>query len=182
MAASIVTPRDNGAAPRRFAARRLCGAGSLLRTRRPPRRGVQERRELLGVELRHAGGAVAARLLAGRDEKQAAVLDALHRRLGNAGRRRVALVVGGVDGKERRRDLVEARRRVVGGRGFPGVDVVVGVGGERRREALVDELVGRGPRRRELLVGEVAAVRAGGVEHGRELHRFRLLGVIAVVV
>src|SRR5829696_7977509 len=91
-------------------------------------------------------------------QEQAAVLDALHRRLGDAGRRRVALVVGGVDGKERRRDLVEARRRVVGGRGFPGGDVVVGVGGERRREALVDELVGRRPRRRELLVGEVAAV------------------------
>src|SRR5215218_5560515 len=119
--------------------RRLSARARLLRTRGPPRRVVQEGRELLGVELRHAGGAVAARLLACRDEEQAAVLDALHRRLGDAGCRRVALVVGGVDGKERRRDLVEARRRVVGGRRFPGIDVVVGVGGERRREAPADD-------------------------------------------
>jgi hypothetical protein len=73
--------------------------------RRFARHALQEGRKVFGVELGHAGGAVATRLLARRNEQQPGALDLLQGRLSDAGLWRVALVVGGVDGEERCRDF-----------------------------------------------------------------------------
>src|SRR5688572_24088311 len=105
---------------------------------------------------------MAARLLAGRDQVKAAVLDALELALGDARLRRIALVVGGVDQKQRRRDLVQSWGWIVGGGALPGIDEVVGVSVERRGEAVVDQLVGLFARGGELLIGQRAAARGRG--------------------
>ena len=65
--------------------------------------------------------------------------------------RRIAFVVGGVDGQQWRDDPVEPRRRVEVPRGRPLVQQVVGIARVLRRQALVDIFVPRLAGRRERL-------------------------------
>ena len=145
------------------------------------RRALQQLCQRLRIEPGHAGRAVAARLLAGRDQVEAAVPDLLQRGFHQAGLRRIALVVGGIDGQQRRRDALQARRGVVVARGFPLVEDVVGIGGERRRQPLVEKLVGLLARRRHLLVGQRAARGGDAVEHGGRPEGLGLGRVVAVL-
>src|SRR5262245_28395445 len=119
---------------------------------------LQELLQLPGEEFGHAGGAVAARVLARRNQVEAPVLHPLELAFHDAGLGRVALVVGRVDGEESGFYALQRGRRVVVARGVPCVQVVVGVGRERCGEALVDQLVGGLAGGRELLVGERAAI------------------------
>ena len=83
---------------------------------------------MLLVEFGVAGGEMAAGLGARRDQIEFPVFDALQRGVGEAGLRRIAFVVGGIDRKQRRLDLIKPRGRVVVVRGFPLIDKIVGVG------------------------------------------------------
>jgi xanthine dehydrogenase iron-sulfur cluster and FAD-binding subunit A len=94
---------------------------------------------------------MASRVAARRDEDVAPVLRALDLALENSRLGRVAFVVGGVDGEERRADPLQARRRVVVVRGFPLVQDVVGVAAEGLREPLRDDRVGLLARGRPLV-------------------------------
>src|SRR5262245_16673015 len=143
---------------------------------------LQELLQLAGEEFGHAGGAVAARVLARRDQVEAPVLHPLELALHDAGLGRVALVVGRVDGEEGGFYALQPGRRVVVARGVAGIWAVVGVGRERRGEALVDQLVGGLAGGRELLVGERAAIGRDREHHVGELGQTRLRGVVAVVV
>src|SRR5258706_4092005 len=136
---------------------------------------------MLLPQRRVAGGAVAARLLAGGDEHVAGVLHALDLALEDAELGRIAFVVGGVDGDERRADAREARRRVVVVGGFPLVKDVVGVAAEGLREALSDDRVGLLARGR-LLVVRLRSARGGDAELNEDpLDSAGLLLVIAAV-
>ena len=88
------------------------------------------------VERRIAGRDMTARLVRGGDQEEAAVLDAFQRGVGDAGLGRIALVVGGVDQQQRGLDLLQRGGGIVVVRGFPLVDEVVGVGGDRRWPAV----------------------------------------------
>src|SRR5712671_888776 len=109
---------------------------------------------------------MAARVAARRDEDVAPAFDALDFALQNPKLGRVALVVGGIDGDERRTDTREPRRRVVVVRGFPLEEDVVGVAAEGLREALSDECIALLARGR-LLVERLRSARGGDPE----LHR-----------
>src|SRR5467141_4210808 len=85
---------------------------------------------------------MAARVAARRDEQVAPVLHALDLALEDSELGRVALVVGSVDGDERRADALQPRRRVVVVRGFPLEEDIVGVAAEGLREALSDDRIG----------------------------------------
>ena len=124
---------------------------------------------------------MAAGLLARGDQQQLAVLHALQLALHDAGLGRVALVVGRIDGEQRRRDALEARRGVVVARGVPIVEEVVGVGLGRGRDALLQQLVGQLARRRLLLVGQRAADGGDAEEHIGHAEGLRLLGVVAAL-
>src|SRR5436309_973675 len=100
------------------------------------------------------------RVAARRDEDVASVLRALDLALEDPELRRVAFVVGGVDGDERRADALQARRRVVVVRGFPLEQHVVGVAAEGLREPLRDDRVGFLARWR-LLVVRLRSARGG---------------------
>src|SRR5882724_3027214 len=101
----------------------LTGSGrresKLEALHRPPRRRLQQFLQLPLPELRHSGGAVAARLLAARYQVKPPVLDALELALHDAELRRIALVVGGIDRQQRGLDALQAGRRVVVARRFP---------------------------------------------------------------
>src|SRR5262249_38533081 len=89
----------------------------------PPRHPLQAGGQLLGIELGERRGAVAARRLARRNEQQLRVLHALERRIGDAGLRRIALVVARVDRQHGCLDLLQAGRGIVVARGFPSVEI-----------------------------------------------------------
>jgi hypothetical protein len=72
----------------------------------PLRCGAEQFLQSLRVEFGVAGGEMAAGLGRGRDQVKLPVFDALHRRVGDAGLRRIAFVVVGVDRKQRRLDLL----------------------------------------------------------------------------
>src|ERR1700693_3807824 len=103
---------------------------------------------------------MASSVAARRDEDVAPVLHALDLALENSKLGRVAFVVGGIDGDERRADALQARRRVVVVRGFPLVQDVVGVAAEGLREALRDDRIGLLTRGR-LLVVRLRSTRGG---------------------
>src|SRR5260370_27125855 len=126
--------------------------------------GIEQILQLLLVELRVAGGAVAGGLLAGGDEVKLAVLDLLHGALGEAGFRRIALVVGGIEGEQPSLDPVPPGRRVVIGGRTPRPQEVVGVGGHRRGETSIDQLVRQLACRPELLIIEGPAIGGDSVE------------------
>src|SRR4051812_12750214 len=113
------TARGSRAPTARSTRRRPRGAtaarDSLVESRRLP----EQLRELVLPPLRLPGRAVAARLRARGDEEHAAVLHAPDLAVEDARLRRVALVVGRVDGEQRRLDLLEAGRRIVVARRVP---------------------------------------------------------------
>src|SRR5712691_10723479 len=124
---------------------------------------LEQIREVLLPQRRVDRGAVPARVAARRDEQVAPVLHALDLALEDPELWRVAFVVGGVDGDERRADALQARRRVVVVRGFPLIQDVVGVPAEGLREPLRDERVGFLARGR-LLVERLRSARGGDAE------------------
>src|SRR5262245_62858055 len=73
---------------------------------------LQELLQFAGEEFGHAGGAVAARVLARRDQVEAPVLHPLELALHDAGLGRGALVVGRVDGADGGRYALERGRGV----------------------------------------------------------------------
>src|SRR4029077_7967878 len=89
------------------------------------------------IEFREPGGPMTASLLARRNEVEMAILHALKRTLHQAGLRRIALVIGGIDCEQCGFDALEAGRGVVVTRGIPLVEEIVGVGAEWRCESLV---------------------------------------------
>src|SRR5262245_46905798 len=85
---------------------------------------------------------MAARVVAGRYQVKPTVLHAFECAFRYSGFRRIAFIVGRIDRQERGLNAFKAGRGVVVARRLPLVEKVVGVGGERRRQALVEELVG----------------------------------------
>src|SRR4029079_17331904 len=108
---------------------------------RAPRRGSQQFLDLLLPKLGHAGGAVAAGVFAARYQIHAAILDALEFALEDSKLGWIAFVVGGIDGQQRGLHALQAGRRVVVARRVPLIQEVVGIGFERRRQPLVEQLV-----------------------------------------
>jgi len=78
------------------------------------RRGLQQFLQRLPEEFGAAGGEVAAGLGARRNKIELAVLHLLECARSDAGFRRIALVVGGIDRQQRRFDLAEAGRAASG--------------------------------------------------------------------
>src|SRR5262245_15980656 len=108
----------------------------------PSRRGGQQVLQLLLPELRVASGAMAARLFTRRNKEQTGVADALERAFSDAGLRRIALIVRGVDCENGCLDALEAWRRIIVARRVVLVDEVIGVGVRTSGEPLIDDLVG----------------------------------------
>ena len=81
--------------------------------RSPCRNLLQKFLELPFPEFRHGGSAVSTCLLARRDQVHAAISYALELTLHDCELRRIALVVGGVDGEESGLDTLEAGRGIV---------------------------------------------------------------------
>src|SRR5262245_66046362 len=125
---------------------------------------------------------MAGGLFARRDQKQFSVLNALHRRFGDASLRRISLVVGRIDQQQPSLDLLQIRRSVVVARRAPLPKKVVGIGCRRRGEACIDKLVRLGARRRLFLIVERAT---GGGEcegRGRPPRRARPARVVPAVL
>ena len=115
--------------------RALAGIATLHR----PLRRVQELLQLLRVPLGRRRGAVAGGRLARRNQQQLRVLDALELALHDPGLRRIALVVGRVDRQHARPGCwSRPGAAIVVARGFPGVEIVVGVdvSGAARRASI----------------------------------------------
>src|ERR1700722_7796880 len=123
---------------------------------RAPRRGLQQFPQLLLVERGVAGGEMPARLRTRGNQIEPAILHVLERSFSHAGLRRIAFVVGGIDRQQRGGDPFEPSGIVIV-RGFPLIDEVVGVSGHRRRQPVVDHLVGLCRRWRQRLIAERAA-------------------------
>src|SRR5262249_58228846 len=92
-----------------------------------------------------------------RNKEQTGVADALERAFSDAGLRRIALIVRGVDCENCCLDALEARRRIIVARRVVLVDAVIGVGVSTSAEPLIDDLFAPFPGRRELLNGDRAA-------------------------
>src|SRR5262249_52333032 len=120
-------------------------------------------------EFRQAGGAMAARVLARRDQVDTAVLDALDLTFQEPSFGGIALVVRRVDGEQWRHDAVELRCWIVVARGLPLIEQVVRIGCGPCSQPVVEELVGAFARWRELLVGKRAAAGRNREEHGGRL-------------
>src|SRR5262245_23459068 len=90
----------------------------------PSRRGRQQVLQFLLPELRVARGAVAARILTRGNKEQTGVADTLECAFSDAGLRRIALIVGGVDRENGGLDALEARRRIIVARRVVLVDEV----------------------------------------------------------
>src|SRR5215216_3901729 len=161
--------------------RRCCFVSASPRLHGPPRHRLQELLQLTLPELRHAGGAVATRIIAGRNQEKATVLHALERALHQSRFRGIAFVIGGIDRQQRRLDALEARRGIIVARGFPLVEEVVGIGGKRGCQSGVEQLVCRLTRRGRLLIGQRSAIGGDAEEHIGGTQRARLRRVITVV-
>src|SRR5712664_143116 len=147
----------------------------------PPGWGQQQVLHLLLPELRHEGRSVAARVLTRRDQEEATVLHALELAIHDPGLWRITLIICGIDSQEGRLYPIQAGRGVIVARRIPLIQEVIGIGGERRHEALVEQLVCQLARGRQLLVCQRSAVGGDAEEHIGHLERARLRGVVTVL-
>src|SRR5262245_42737029 len=146
----------------------------------PPRSRLQQLLQLLAPEFCHAGGSMAAGVFAGRYQVKPAVLHALEFAFRDSGFRRIAFIVSRIDRQERGLNPFEAGRWVVVARRLPLVKKVIGVGGERRRQALVEELVGLLARGGQVLVRERSSAGRDAEEYARQAEPRRLGRGVAV--
>src|SRR5262245_60893201 len=124
---------------------------------------------------------MAARVFAGRYQVKPTVLHAFECAFRYSGFRRIAFIVGRIDRQERGLNPFEAGRGVVVARRLPLVKKVIGIAGERGRQALVEELVGLLARGGQLLVRERASAGSDAEEHAGQAQGRRLSRVVAVV-
>src|ERR1700682_2103727 len=112
-APSITSGRPRATRRKRSDDMALTSAQTRAASHRALWRRLQQLLQLLRVELGIAGGEMPARLGAGGDQIEPAVLDAFQRGVGDTGFRRIALVVGGIDRQQRRLDPLQRYGRIV---------------------------------------------------------------------
>lgn len=83
------------------------------------------------------GGMVAAR-----NQQNTTILHSLDLAIEDTKLRRIAFVIGGVDGKQRRLYPIESWRKVVIARRIPLIEMIVGVAYKGSVQALIEQLIG----------------------------------------
>src|SRR5262245_29250869 len=105
---------------------------------------------------------------------EAPILYPLELVLHDSGCHRVALVVRGIDGQDRRLYALQVGRGIIISRRIPLIQKIVGISGERSREPLIKQCVSQFARWRELLIRQRSPVGGNAEEYIGHLERARL--------